>query len=408
MKRLWWAAAAATAIAAAPGCGGGSAPDAGGGGGADGGTGGGTDAAPLVDPSEELYAPDALPSFDIILPPESIDALWAAPDVYARGALVYGDETVSDIGVRLKGEWNFRDLSGKAAFKLKFDEFVPDQRFRGLKHMTFNNSLEDPSFVAERLVYEAFRAADLPAPRCNNANVSVNGELYGLYVNVETEDKTLLSRWFDSNDGNLYEELGYDWFPGNEYDFDLETNELADDRSDLTALFAAVEAAGDDTLLADVAPVLDTDRFLHYCALEGMVNQWDGYAYTFFGPNNYRLYHDPTTGWFTILPWGMDMSMKPYGGQEFMDLWATQGWLLTRCAASATCRPAYESVLAAEADRWEALQLDVDAMAIYGIIRDSVYADPRNEHPTGEFESTFLAVMDHIAGVPASVRAQLP
>lgn len=54
----------------------------------------------------------------------------------------------------------------------------------------------------ERLAYDVFRAAGLPAPRCNNAVVYVNGAYYGVYVNVEAEDKTLLRRWFASAEGN--------------------------------------------------------------------------------------------------------------------------------------------------------------------------------------------------------------
>jgi hypothetical protein len=61
----------------------------------------------------------------------------------------------------------------------------------------------------------------------------VNGQAYGLYANVEAEDKTFLRRWFTSDDGNLYEEGQTDFVSGAEQTFDLETNETANDRSDL-------------------------------------------------------------------------------------------------------------------------------------------------------------------------------
>ncbi len=381
--------------------------------GADGGTSGdgggnGADAAPPVDDSAELYDLAAVPRFDIELPPESVTALENDPATYATGTLRYGDEVVADIGVRLKGEYTFRPLSGKASFKLKFDEFVPEQRFRGLKHMTFNNGFEDPSFVAERLVYLAFRNADLPAPRANSAEVYVNGEAYGVYNNIETEDKPFLRRWFADDEGNVYEEQGVDWLPGNEEGFELETNEEVGDRSDLTALFAAVDAAGADTLMSDVAAIVDTDRFLRYCALEGLVNQWDGYAYTQFGPNNYRMYHDPSTGQFSILPWGMDMAMKPLGDADYVDVHSAAGLLLRRCLDNDGCRAAYDAVLAEETDRFEALALDQVAEAAYAQIRDRVYADPRKEHSNEEFDATYARVLDFTRQRPASVRAQLP
>ena len=361
-----------------------------------------------VPASDELYAEDSFPRFDLELPAESIAALEGAPDQYARGTLRYGDEVVANIGVRLKGEYTFRPITQKASFKLKFDELVPGQMFRGLRRMTLNNGFEDPSLVAERLVYHAFRGAGLPAPRCNNAQVYVNGENYGIYVNIETEDKTFLRRWFASEDGNLYEELGSDWLPGNEYAFELETNETVNDRSDLTALFAAIAAAGDATLMSDVAAIVDTDRFLAYSAMEGIVNQWDGYAYTQFGPNNYRIYHDPATGHFSVLPWGMDMSMKPYGGNPYVDLGSPAGHLLARCVASASCLAAYRAVVTEQIDLFESFALDAVAEAAYAQIRAAVYADPRKEHSNATFDAAYGTVLDFVRDRPDAARAQLP
>jgi spore coat protein CotH len=384
-------------------------PDGGAGDG-DGGGGGDGDAGPAEDTSDELYAQDSFPRFDLTLPQESIDALTADPATYATADFSYGDETVASVGVRLKGEYTFRPLTAKASFKIKFDEFVPDQRFRGLARMTLNNGFEDPSLIAERLVYLAFRNAGLPAPRANSAQVYVNGELYGVYVNIETEDKTFLRRYFDSDQGNLYEEQGNDWLPGNEQGFELETNETVDDRSDLTALFAAVDGAADDTLQGDVGAIVDGERFLRYCALEGIVNQWDGYAYTRFGPNNYRMYHDPSTGQFSVLPWGMDMSMKPFpeDGTEHLDLTVGAGRLLQRCLGSGTCRAAYADVIVEEANRFEALGLDAVAEAAYQQIHDAVLADPRIEHSAEEFDSAYDLVSGFVVARPDAVRGNLP
>jgi spore coat protein CotH len=356
-----------------------------------------------------VYDPARVPELDILLPPDSIAALAADPTVYARGSLRYGDEQIDDIGVRLKGEYTFRPLDQKAAFKLKFDEFVPDQTFHGLRRMTLNNALEDPSFVSERLVYTTFRAASLPAPRANNALVAVNGEPYGVYVNIESEDKTFLRRWFGDDDGNLYEEQGVELTPGNEGGWDLETNEMANDRSDLIALIAALDAAGDDTLLADLAPILDTDRFLRYCALEGIVNQWDGYAYTQFGPNNFRLYHDPSTGKFSFLPWGMDMSLKPLNGQEGLDLLqSATGLILTRCLNAAPCRAEYVQVVRDMTDLFESLDLPAQADAMHAQIAALVADDPRKEVDTQTFEQVFAGVRAWLEARPGDVRAQLP
>ena len=382
----------------------------GGGGGGDDGGGAAPDAAPpdaMGDPSADFYDPAVVPDIRITLSPEAIAALDADAGTYVAGDLQIGDVTLTNIGVRLKGEYNFRPLSGKAAFKLKLDEFV-EQEYAGLHRITLNNALEDPGFVAERLVYTAFRAAGVSAPRANSARVYVNGELYGLYVNIETEDKRFVARWHDDDSGNLYEERGFEFQPGNEDGFELETNEAANDRSDLTAFFAAIEGATDENLDTAIAPVLDVDQFLKAQALEGILDQWDGYAYTQFGPNNFRIYHEPATGQFTYIPWGMDMSLKPLYGRHIDVLGDITGMLMQRCLAGTSCRARYLAILADMVDLVESLDLPALADTFHAQIGTLIAEDPRKEKSTAECEETFADERAFLVARPAAVRAQLP
>jgi hypothetical protein len=350
-------------------------------------------AEPLLDPSAELYDPDSVPRFELDLPPESVQALQRAPDVYVRGSLRYGTEEIADIGVRIKGEGSLRTLAEKAAFKLKFDEFVSKQTFHGLRRMTFNNMVEDPTFIAERLAYHFFREVGLPAPRCNHAVVYVNGAPFGLYANVEAEDKTFLRRWFESDAGNLYEEGQVDFEPGNEARFDLETNEEKNDRSDLTALIAALSSTEPETFLEDVGAELDMAHFLKFTAAEAAVNQWDMYAYTVFYPNNFRVYRDPVAEKFVMLPWGMDMSMKPYrdsGRPHILPLRLshqydmpmlpiTAGRIFRDCLESAPCRAAYIPVVLSTAALYESAELESLAKKFFAQAEPHIAEDVRQE-----------------------------
>jgi spore coat protein CotH len=376
---------------------------------------------PPVDSSAELYDENVVPRFDIELPQASLDALGAEPDTYVRGTLRYGNETVNDIGVRIKGEASLRKLDEKAAFKLKFDEFVNDQAFRGLRRMTFNNMVEDPSFLAERLAFYLYRAAKLPAPRCNSALVYVNGTLFGIYANLETEDKTFLRRWFASDDGNLYEEGQRDFVSGAENSFELETNETASDHSDLLNLIATIQNAKSGSLLADLDAVLDTQHFLRFSAAEAAVNQWDMYSYTVFYPNNFRIYHDPTSNKFVFLPWGMDMSMKPFrdSGKAFIAIYSvarggdnsrngiTAGVLFQRCVADADCKARYTAAVRDVLGVYESARLDSVATRYYDQIQAHVRADPRKEYTEREFEAGYQSVLSTIRGRAAAIRADI-
>lgn len=383
------------------------------------GTGGGTVAK---DPaSDEIYDPAKLPRFDLELPPASVTALGQDPDTYVHGSLRYAGETVADIGVRIKGEGSLRTLKQKPAFKLKFDEFVEKQAFHGLRRMTLNNMVEDPSFLAERLAYHFFRLADLPAPRCNSALVYLNNEFLGVYANVEAEDKTFLRRWFANDGGNLYEEGQVDFEPGAEAKFDLETNEDVNDRTDLKALIAAVQGAAPATWLEDVGSSLDTKHFLAFTAAEGAVNQWDMYGYTVFYPNNFRLYSDPTSKKFVFLPWGMDMSMKPFRDSDkpYIDLLAlarqgdssngkvSAGLLFQRCLTSAPCKAAFVETAGKLATLYEGAGLYGLAEQYYNQIKDQVALDPRKEYTAAQFLAGYQSLRQTIMGRPAAMRASL-
>jgi spore coat protein CotH len=375
-------------------------------------------AATVPDTSEELYDPAQLPRFDIELPEASVTALGVQPDEYVHGTLRYKNEVVNDIGVRIKGEGSLRTLDQKAAFKLKFDEYVDKQSFHGLRRMTFNNMVEDPSFLAERLAFHFYRLLKLPAPRCNSALVYVNGHFFGVYANVETEDKTFLRRWFTNVDGNLYEEGQVDFTPGSEAAFDLETNETANDRSDLQALISALSDAKPASYLADLGTQLDMSHFLKFTAAEAAVNQWDMYAYTMFYPNNFRLYRDPTAQKFTFIPWGMDMSMKPFrdSGRPHINVlmiarqgdlpngMVSAGLMFRRCLESPECKQQYLKVVLETATAYEQAGLEALAKQYFAQIEAEIANDPRKEYTAKQIETGYQSLLKTISERPAALR----
>jgi hypothetical protein len=382
-------------------------------------------AAPAVeplDPSAELYDDQRVARFMLEVPPTELAALRRDPDTYVRATLRYQNEVVNDVGLRIKGEGSRRTLDGKAAFKIKIDAFVAGQSFRGLRRLTLNNMVEDPSFLAERLAYHVFRAAGLPAPRCNSAEVVLNGQAYGLYANVESEDKTFLGRWFDDDDGNLYEEGQSDFVRGAEAKFDLETNASSADRSDLRRMIEVVSTPPvSGTLLRHWDAVLDTTQWLRFTAAEAAVNQWDMYAYTVFYPNNFRLYHDPSRAQFVFLPWGMDMSMKPYrdSGRAHIPLFTlarqydlawgkvTSGLLFQKCLQDADCKQRYAGALRELVTVYERADLATLAAQYHAQIAPLVRADPRKEYSEAQFASGYAALLSTIRTRPAAMRAEL-
>jgi len=371
-----------------------------------------------ADPSDELFAAENLVRFDLALPPESLQRLAEAPYEYVPGTLRYRDQTLAAIGVRLKGEASFRDVDDKPAFRLKLDEIVPGQRLFGLKRLTLNNDVQDPSSLSQSLVYRLFRAAGMPAPRCNHALVYVNGEYYGVYSNVETEDKVFLERWFSSGDGNLYEEGGSDLVAGAASVFELETNEARGNRSDLEGLIAALERATPSDFSETVGRELDLERYLRFAALEALAGGEDGYSYVLGPPNNFRLYRDPGADRFVFLPWGLDRALRPRFDPElvhdwvpalgrYRSVWDTHAVVLSGCLASPDCRSAYVQRLDETAQLFDALDLSSHARAEVALIADAVRADRRKPSDDDYAEHARQLVLDYLAERPAALRAEL-
>jgi hypothetical protein len=58
--------------------------------------------------------------------------------------------------------------------------------------------------VRQWATYEVLRQSGFPAPRVGYANIYVNGELYGLYLHLETTDESFVNRYFPNTE-LLYE-----------------------------------------------------------------------------------------------------------------------------------------------------------------------------------------------------------
>lgn len=257
----------------------------------------------------------------------------------------------------------------------------------------------------------------------------MNGEFYGVYTNIEAEDKQFLKRWFKNHRGNLYEKDGYsDFKPGSESGFDLETNEKTNDTSDLTELLSVIHNATDsETYLEDLGKRIDTDRLLKFIAVEGMVNQWDSLSFTMWWTHNFRLYHDPDSQKFVFIPWGHDLCLKPalYSGRPYIRMFnvmhradnrgsaISSSILFRRCLTSPNARSAYKNAIQEVIDVWERLDIESAARRYYTQIRPYVYIDERKstelKSPLSnqQFEEAYQQLQKTIRGRLAAVRSDL-
>lgn len=247
-----------------------------------------------------------------------LEAQYNAEQDYIPAKFTSGDIVLDSIGVRYKGNssYNMSKNSEKKPYKIKFDEYIENQSYYGVKKLNFSNCVKDPSMMREVLAYSVARKY-MPAPRTAYANLSIGNDLIGLYVQVEQVSKTMLSRHFASNDGNLYKagddgtSLAYKGDNSTDYSADLElkTNKTEDDWSRLASFLERLENLENTGYEAELATWADMDNIARNIAFLVVFSQWDSYISS---GRNFYLYDDPTSGQFTMIPWDENEAFGSY------------------------------------------------------------------------------------------------
>ena len=358
----------------------------------------------------DIYDPTDVKSYAFTLSDDAVatftDVTVATQKTWVSGDFTYLGVTYTNVGFRRKGSSTFRSLPRKASFKVKFDKYVSGQKFYGLKELTLNSSVSDPTFIAERLSYYVFRSLGLPAERAVSAQVTINGEPYGLYANIETPDQDLLTRLYGSSANTLYEANGGgQWTPGEWPDYDTEVGDGT--MTDLQALFHAVTHEPAPVNLSDLTAVLDGTEFLRFAATEAAIGFYDGYGFGVYGsPHNYYLAGD-IHGVFQLIPWSLDLT---WGGRgKIVDASQPRGTnsLLVRCKASPDCWNAYAAQVSSVIGAVEALDIVGVATAWHTQIDALARVDTKSETSAAAYEQATTALYAWAAARPSVVRTQM-
>ena len=285
-----------------------------------------TETVPAIeDVSELMLGETIIKEFDLDIPEESMSALRASPRVYAEASLTIDGRTFEPIGVRLKGNNSFRTIDEKPSFRIELDTFVPNGEIFGLDDLTLNNMIDDPSLMRERLSYKVARDNGVIASRSSYAFINLNGTPYGLYSNIEHVERRMIERFVDDGTGTLFEATDVDMqlspFVADGTNIgaftDYEHKSGPSTFTELEALATSFNALGaipeplpagifEDTM-ASAGNVVDTDDFVRFWAVLGIVAQFDSFPFSY---DDYYLYKTPSTNQFRFIPWGMDEALS--------------------------------------------------------------------------------------------------
>lgn len=352
--------------------------------------------------ADELFSTAVVHEIAIELPWAAwYDSLAARKEdgSYVPGLVQIDGVSVDSCGVRFKGNSSYNGPGYKKPFRLKFDAFVEDQAFAGVDGISLGNGSHDPTFMREALTYEIHRGTVL-ASRTGYANITVNGELMGLYVVVEPVNQTWTRNHIArSENGNLWkgDPHGDLTWKGPDLDryrnaYTLETNEADDDWS---ALIEFIDVLNNTPLEARVAAydtVLDAEGFLANHALHMAAVNLDSYSGS---GHNYYIYHRDDEDRFVHIPWDLNESFGRFRDEnewselaELDPFWESSRSrpLVTQLLEVPTFRRMYLLHLRRLVEtRWSRAWMDPRIDSLDALLEPHVEADPHKFYSLDEF-----------------------
>ena len=330
-----------------------------------------------------LFARQHLLRVDITLPEEDWTALrmqtrsmatalslrpGPTPFSYFRGDITVNGTKLSSVGIRKKGFIGSLD-NVRPSLKIKLNHFDDGTRtLEGMDRLTLNNNRQDRSLASQYLSYHLFHQAGVPAPRCNLAVVTVNGENLGIYSHVEAVRRPFVDRHFGTTAGAVFEGTLTDFFADRLERFDNKGNKKWSQTKGREILRQLCDALETETPETDkqLDELIDVYEFLKFWAVESLIGFWDGYS---GNQNNFFVYLREDAK-IRFIPWGVDsaFSNRRFGSRSngYQSVFA-KGLLANRFNRNPAIREMYQLVLEIVLDEaWdeETLYAELDQVAL--------------------------------------------
>lgn len=246
-------------------------------------------------------------------------------DVEIPADVLVDGNPLRHVGVSFRGASSYFTVpeGRKRSLNLSVDSVHADQKLLGFRSLNLLNAHVDPSFLRSVLYFGIARDY-LPAARANYVHVVINGESWGVYVNVEQFNKDFIRERFGTADGARWKVQGSPngrgtlAYLGEEAEayrkaYSLKSKDSPASWQALARLCKTLNQTSPDRLEAELAPILDVEGALRFLALENVMVNNDGY---WIRASDYNLYLD-TKGRFHILPHDSNETFYLPGGPGF-------------------------------------------------------------------------------------------
>jgi hypothetical protein len=354
--------------------------------------------------AQDLYDTTVLRTFNFQF--HDADWLTRLRNNYVSQTNILADLTVDgvtypSVGVRIRGNTSYTALpAGSEKFSLNVDiDFAnPTQRLLGYQALNLNNGFHDPTFCRE-VLYNNYVAQFIPNGRANHVVVTLNGQNWGVYVNVQQFDKVLLSDYFINNDGLRIKCANNPNGPGLRYNGSLpsgytgyeikDTGGLADPWAPLIAVCNGLTNEPIATI-QNIDSYFAIDPSIWSVVLENLLTDDDSYVNK---GADFVTYRDPTDGRMFLMQTDANETFTQTSWAINRNFTATNKPVLSRLLANADLRQRYMAHYRTARTGMTWANLGTQATALRNLIDAAVQADPKKLYTHTLFTQNFTTTV---------------
>ena len=237
-------------------------------------------------------------------------------DIEVPAELIVDGKVYPGVGVHFRGTSSYFTVgSEKKSFNIAVDYGEDGQRLYGYKTLNLLNGHVDASFLRE-VLYNRISRDYIPAMETNFVKLVINGENWGVYINLQQYNKDFLVEWFDTKEGIRWKvgpgrggALAYAGDDPSAYQetYQLKTSTVENPWEGLITLTKMLDDATPDAELVESLPsLLNVDQVLWQLAVSNVFMDDDGYIHK---GGDYALYQD-VNGRFHLVPHDNNESLR--------------------------------------------------------------------------------------------------
>ncbi|MFF2483740.1 CotH kinase family protein [Paenibacillus sp. NPDC058071] len=227
-------------------------------------------------------------------------------------------------------------------------------RVAGGPILHWNAEFDDPSMIRNALSFHFFNQIGVPSPDTKHIEVEINGQTQGVYLEIESVDRTffrkrgigfrsILYAVNDSADFSLIDPITKgrkeSLFDG----YEIQQGKSTVARPRIVRFVRGINRLKGRTFASFTAKRLDINQYLLWLAGAVLTGNYDGFD------QNYALYEHKKSGKYRIIPWDYEgtWGRNCYGRPCGSELVRLEGYnkLTEKLFSFASCRAKYKSIM---------------------------------------------------------------